>query len=71
MSKVRAEQGLLIAWGGFNDKCRQEARDAFFSIRLWDQGDFLEALLKHYEQLSDDLKAELPLKRVWSLVVEE
>ena len=71
MSKVRAEQGLLVAWGGFTNQCIREARDAFFSIRLWDQGDLLEAIFKYYERFDDELKAELPLKRIWGLVVEE
>jgi restriction system protein len=71
MSKVRAEQGLLVSWGGFNNKAIQEARDAFFSIRLWDSGDLLEAIFKYYERFNDELKAELPLKRIWGLVLEE
>lgn len=71
MGKVNANQGLLVAWGGFTSKAIQEARDAFFSIRLWDQGELLEALFKHYEQFDDELKAELPLKRLWGLVLEE
>ena len=71
MSKVRAEQGLLVAWGGFNNSCTKEARDAFFSIRLWDQGDLLQAIFKYYERFDDELKAELPLKKIWALVKEE
>lgn len=70
MSKVRAEQGLLVSWGGFNTKAIQEARDAFFSIRLWDSGNLIEAIFKHYEHFDDELKAELPLKRIWGLVPE-
>jgi restriction system protein len=30
MSKVRAQQGLLVAWGGFTNSCLKEAKDAFF-----------------------------------------
>jgi len=70
MSKVRAEQGLLVAWGGFTNQCIQEARDAFFSIRLWDQGDLLGAIFEYYERFDDELKAELPLKKIWALVME-
>lgn len=70
MTKVRAEHGLLVAWGGYNSKTEQEAKDAFFSIRLWDSADLIDAILKHYEKFSDELKAELPLKRTWSLVWE-
>ncbi len=71
MSKFRADQGLLISWGGFTNKTIQEARDAFFYIRLWDAGDLIEAVFKHYERFDDELKAELPLKRIWGLVIEE
>ena len=30
----------------------------------------LDEIAKHYEQFDDELKAELPLKRVWILVEE-
>lgn len=71
MTKVRAEQGLLVSWGGFTNKAVQEARDSFFTIRLWDAGALLEAIFKNYEKFDDELKAELPLKRLWGLVLEE
>lgn len=71
MSRLRAEQGLLVSWGGFTAEALREARDAFFSIRLWDQGDLLEEVFKYYDRLGDALKAELPLKRMWGLVLEE
>jgi restriction system protein len=71
MTKVRAEQGLLVSWGGFNPKARQEARDAYFSLRLWDSGALLEAIFEHYDKFDDETKAELPLKRIWRLVTEE
>src|SRR3989344_780852 len=65
MTKIRADHGLLVAWGGYNGKAAQEARDAFFSIRLWDAGNLLEAIFKYYDKFDDELKAELPLKRIW------
>jgi restriction system protein len=70
MQRVNAKQGLLVAWGGFTKDAIQEARNVFFSIRLWDQGDLIDEVLTHYEQFSDELKAELPLKRIWTLVEE-
>jgi len=71
LSKVKAEQGLLISWGGFNNACIREAKDAFFSIKLWDQGALIEELFKYYETFDDEIKAELSLKRIWVLVPEE
>ena len=71
MSNVGADQALLVSWGGFNSAAKQEAKNAFFTTRLWDQGDILAEIFKYYERFDDELKAELPLKRIWSLVVEE
>jgi restriction system protein len=71
MQNVSAEQGLLVAWGGFRQSVLAEARRQFFNLRLWDSGDLVSELLQHYEQLPKDLQAELPLKRIWALVPEE
>lgn len=71
MSQVKAKQGLLVSWTGFNNNVIKEARNEFFIIRLWDSKELLNAIFKYYEKFSDELKAELPLKRIWSLVLEE
>lgn len=71
MTKVRADQGLLVSWGGFTTKSIKEARDAFFTIRLWDQGALLEEVFRYYDKFSDELKAELPLKKMWGLIIED
>lgn len=71
MSHVKADQGLFVSWGGFNQEVKLEAKADFFTMRLWDQGDILQEIFKHYEKFDDELKAELPLKRIWSLVNEE
>jgi restriction system protein len=34
-------------------------------------GSTLNEIAKHYEQFDDELKAELPLKRIWILVEEQ
>jgi restriction system protein len=71
LQNFHAEQGLLISWGGFKSAVINEARQSFFTIRLWDSGELLAAILKNNEKFSDDLQAELPLKRVWALVLED
>ncbi|MHB1006082.1 MAG: restriction endonuclease [Chloroflexota bacterium] len=71
MSEFKAEQGLLVAWGGFNRAALAEASKQFFAVRLWDAGDLVDELLENYEHLPADIQAELPLKRVWALVPEE
>ncbi len=47
-----------------------KAKSVFFSIRLQDQGAILNEITKYYEQFDEELKAELPLKRIWILVKE-
>ena len=66
-----ADQGLLVAWGGFRQSVLAEARRLFFEIRLWDAGTLVDMILRNYDQLPEDLRAELPLKRIWTLVLEE
>ena len=71
MQKVNATQGLLVAWGGLTKDANQEADNLFFSIRIWEEDDIINEVMKNYEKFGDDLKAELPLKKIWTLVEEE
>lgn len=71
LPSFQANQGLLVSWGGFKPTVLKEARQSFFTIRLWDSGDLLKAIMRNYDRLSDELQAELPLKRVWTLVLED
>ena len=70
LSTHGADQALLVAWGGVNRAARQELRNQFFRVRVWDAEDLLNAVFRNYEQLSEELRADLPLKRIWSLVEE-
>ena len=67
----KAEQGLLVCWGGFNKAVLAEARTGQFSIRLWDSGHLVKAIYRTYKRLPAEFQAELPLKRVWMLVIED
>lgn len=70
MPKIRAEQGLLVSFGGFTKAALREARDSFFTIRLWDAGALLDSVFRYYNQFDDEIKTELPLKRIWAPVIE-
>jgi restriction system protein len=71
MSTFKADEGLLVSWGGFNRTVQQEARLSFFSVRLWDADDLVAAIERNYDRLPKELQGELPLKRIWALVIEE
>jgi restriction system protein len=71
MTKFGAQEGLFVSWGGFKRNVYQELAPSFFRLRLWTQKELLEALFAHYDQLEDDLKAELPLKRIWVVAAQD
>lgn len=71
VSKFGSDQGLLVSWGGFTNPVLKDARKHFFQIRLWNQVDVLDALLQNYDRLDEDIRAEIPLKRIWTLVRDE
>ena len=71
MKNYRAEHGLIVSWGGFKRTVYQEARQLFFELRLWNQSDLVRKIQEIYENLPDELQAELPMKRTWILVVED
>jgi restriction system protein len=71
VTKFASEQGLLVSWGGFTKPVKADAKKDFFRIRLWDQGDLVDAILQNYERLDADVRADLPLKRIWVLVNDE
>ena len=63
-----ADQGLLVAWGGFKGTALKEARGRHFSMLLWDADDLLDALFESYDSIRDDIRSKLPLQRSWVLV---
>lgn len=71
MSKFNADHGLFVAWGGFKQNVQKDMASSFFRLRLWSQDDLLEALFAVYDKLDDEIKAQLPLKRVWTVVADE
>lgn len=70
MQNVQAEQGLLVSWGGFTRDVESERAKHFFKVRLWDRARLIEEVLEHYEKLDSDIKAKLPLKRIWIVIPE-
>lgn len=66
-----AEQGLLVSWGGFKSSVYKESRTLLFEIRLWDADTLIQNLIDYYDKLPDTIQAEIPLKRIWTLVLKE
>ena len=71
VTKFGAQEGLFVSWSGFKTNVQKELAASFFRVRLWTQKELLEALFAHYDNLGDDLKAELPLKRIWTVAAKD
>jgi restriction system protein len=71
VSKFGADEGLFVSWSGFKPNVQKELVGTFFRLRLWSSQELLEQLFAHYENLDADLKAELPLKRIWTIATQD
>jgi len=71
VQKFRATEGLFVSWEGFKSNVQKDCAKDFFHVRLWTQKEFLEALFSQYDRLDEDIKAELPLKRIWTVAAQD
>ena len=66
----QADHGLLVAWGGVTKPAKDLLSTQRFAIRIWDSEALLDEIKKHYSELPDAIRADLPLTQVWSLAEE-
>ena len=71
MQNFRAEQCLLVSWGGFKTSIDRETASQFFRVRLWDAEALVQQLQEQYDRLPADLRAEIPLKRIWTIASKD
>lgn len=67
MENFQAQQGILVAWGGFTKALASEARKFYFRIRLWSAKELVEEIYRTYDHLPESVRSELPLERIWVL----
>jgi len=71
MRRFGADHVLVVSWAGFTSEARKEARQGFFEIRLWNAEDLVREIQEHYDKFAEEILLELPLKRIWTLTLEE
>lgn len=71
MDSFGAESGLIVAWGGFRGAVDREAARHYFKIRLWGPDDLVQMIQDNYDKLPEDIQSDLPLKRIWILMLQE
>lgn len=67
MTQHRADQGLLVAWGGVTKPAAREFLRDRTSFRIWDSEELLNRLFQTYDQLPAGTRARIPLKQAWVL----
>ena len=65
MKNFGAEYGLLVSWSGFKSSVINEMAKQFFEIRLWTHKEIIEEFLRYYDQMDDEIKELIPLKKIW------
>jgi restriction system protein len=68
---THADHGLFVSWSGFTSNVRQRVNELYFRVRLWGREEIISALFATYDKLPEDIRAELPLRRIWTLVPDE
>lgn len=65
VSQHNADHGLLVTLSDLTKDARDKVSAQQLKVAVWDTEEVLRRLLKHYEVLPEDVKAKIPLKRVW------
>ncbi len=68
MNDFDATHGLFVSWGGFTAAALKASRKSFFSVQLWGSDQVIQHLTDCYDNLTDEIKSEIPLKRIWALM---
>ncbi|MDN5759545.1 MAG: restriction endonuclease [Tomitella sp.] len=71
MTQHKADQGLLVAYGGVSLPARKEFRQLRTQLRIWDAEELLEQLFGVYDKLPPATRAAIPLKQAWVLDDDE
>lgn len=67
MVQHKADQGLLVAWGGVTKPARKEFERDRTMLRVWDAEAMLDKLFETYDRLPAGTRSQIPLRQVWLL----
>jgi len=68
---TQADYGLTVSWNGFAPPVRKRLDELYFRVRFWGRQELVDNLFSVYENLPEAIRAELPLRRTWTLVPDE
>jgi restriction system protein len=70
MANFKADMGLLESWSGFKSSVEKEVATSSSPSACGTRNTHRRDLQRH-DQLPDDFRADLPLKRTWTLVAKK
>ena len=62
-----ADYGLLATWTGLSKPARDAVKQQRFRVKVWDASDVIAAVQRNYDRLPEDVRARIPMERVWML----
>lgn len=71
MTQHKADQGLLVAWGGVTKAASREFQRDRTTFRVWDAEELLARLFETYDRLPPSTRTRIPLKQAWVLDDED
>jgi restriction system protein len=71
MGRHKADQALLVAWGGVTKPASKEFEPLRTTFRVWDAEALLNKLFETYDRLPAATRAQVPLRQAWVLDDEE
>jgi restriction system protein len=68
---TKADFGLLVSWAGFTAPVHKRVNELYFRVRFWGRKEIIDNLFVVYDDLPEAIRAELPMRRTWTLVPDE
>lgn len=68
---VGADSALLVAWQGLTGDAVKHLRNLWFTVRVWTAEDVITRTTENYDRLPAEIQADLPLKQVWTLALDD
>jgi restriction system protein len=67
----KVDYALLVSWNGFSASASQRQNELSLRARFWGREQILDNLFSVYDRLPEEIRADLPLRRIWMLVPDE
>lgn len=71
MKRFVAQHGLFVSWAGYKGSTVKESAREYFELRLWDSEDIIREIQSVYHALPPSIQTDIPMKRIWTLVLGE